>query len=237
MISAVACPSPVILGRLCLLKNEDIDRWRFERQLAARGVSGIVGVDEAGRGPLAGPVVAAAVILPSHWVSKGMPEDLVAINDSKQLSETVRATLAGRLLTTEGVRSAVAVVDSLTIDRINILQATFQAMNEAIAALGTGLGHVLVDGNQRSSARWTQTPVIKGDSLSYSIAAASILAKTSRDRLMEEYEEVYPGYGFKDHKGYGTPAHLAALAKLGPCPIHRRSFAPMRIAQPDLFSL
>ena len=219
------------------MKKDATDRWKFERQLAARGVSGIVGVDEAGRGPLAGPVVAAAVILPPRWISEGMPEDLVAINDSKQLNEAVRDKLAARLLAMDEVRSAVAVVDSLTIDRINILQATFQAMNEAIAALGAGLGHVLVDGNHRSSARWTQTPVVKGDSLSYSIAAASILAKTARDRLMEEYEEIYPGYGFKAHKGYGTPAHLAALSKLGPCLIHRRSFAPMRIAQPDLFSL
>ncbi len=205
--------------------------------LLAQGVREIVGVDEAGRGPLAGPVVAAAVMFPVNWIADGMPHDLAGINDSKQISETVRDILGKRLLSTNGVRSAVAVIDAELVDRINILQATFCAMNEAVSALGPGVEHVLVDGNHRSSTRWPQTPVIKGDTLSYSIAAASILAKTTRDRLMEEYDAVYPGYGFKDHKGYGTPRHLEALSRLGPCAIHRKSFAPLRIDQPELFFL
>lgn len=211
------------------------DRFEFERVLVGRGCGAVAGVDEVGRGPLAGPVVAAAVILPVSWIADGMPEALRGLNDSKQLSAAVRERFYGLLMSLPEVRHAVAEVDVATIDAINILQATHRAMKEALAALTPGPEHVLVDGLAVPTLRWPQTPLVKGDARSYSIAAASVLAKVTRDRQMAEYDRQFPGYGFGEHKGYGTAKHLAALARLGPTPIHRRSFAPLRRPDPELF--
>lgn len=211
------------------------DRFAYERELLARKMQFIAGVDEAGRGPLAGPVVAAAVAFPASWIAQGLPEPLQGLNDSKQLSERQREHYFELIQATERLSYSVAIVDASTIDRINILQATHHAMNEALAKLSCQAEHVLVDGLKVPSLRWPQTPIVKGDSLSYSIAAASILAKVTRDRLMLEYDREFPEYGFAGHKGYGTKQHLAAIEKHGPCAIHRRSFAPIRVEQPELF--
>jgi len=210
------------------------DRLSFECELWQRGVQIIVGVDEAGRGPLAGPVVAAAVILPQVWQDGGFDERLRDLNDSKQLTEAQREAFFALLTAHPEIRFGIATVDAAVIDRINILQATHRAMNEALAQLQPPPEHVLVDGRPVKTMRFPQTAIIKGDALSYSIAAASVLAKVTRDRLMLEFERQYPGYGFAEHKGYGTPQHLAAIAKLGPCPIHRRSFAPFKPRQTEL---
>lgn len=208
------------------------DRFHFESTLLGSGAGDIAGVDEAGRGPLAGPVVAAAVILPREWVERGLPAELDGLDDSKQLTEPQRERFFEFISASRAVRSAVRRCDVDVIDSINILQATHRAMREALAALQPS--HALVDGLEVPALGWPQTAIVKGDTLSYSIAAASVLAKVTRDRLMIEFDREFPGYGFAGHKGYGTPQHLAALAALGPCPIHRRSFAPLRTqgAQP-----
>lgn len=211
----------------------DTDRFAFERKLFKRGVTRIAGVDEVGRGPLAGPVVAAAVILPEKWLRDRIPAELADLNDSKQLTPRQRLEFFEILASCSAVRFAVARVDSEGVDELNILQATHRAMNEALAGLGLAPEHILVDGTRVQSFRYPQTPLVKGDALSYSIAAASVLAKVTRDRLMEAFDRQWPAYGFAEHKGYGTARHLAALAIHGPCPIHRRSFAPVR--QPELF--
>jgi ribonuclease HII len=191
--------------------------------------------DEAGRGPLAGPVVAAAVILPGTWIQEGMPADLRDLNDSKQLTEGQRDEFFERLTRDAGVEFAIATIDAGIIDAINILQATHRGMNEALARLTPRPEHALVDGTRVRSLILPQTPLVKGDSRSYSIAAASVLAKVTRDRWMREADARWPEYGFAQHKGYPTPDHLAVLARLGPCPIHRRSFAPIRKPEPELF--
>lgn len=211
-----------------------IDRFEFERAWWSRGVTRVAGVDEAGRGPLAGPVVAAAVIFPNAWSESGFDERLRDLNDSKQLTETQREEFFAVLTSLPEVRYAISIVDAATIDRINILQATHRAMNEALAQLQPQPEHVLVDGKPVKSMTLPYTALVKGDSLSYSIAAASVLAKVTRDRMMLEFEKQFPGYGFAEHKGYGTPRHLAAIAELGPCPIHRRSFAPLKPTQVEL---
>lgn len=211
-----------------------IDRFEFERAWWSRGVTRLAGVDEAGRGPLAGPVVAAAVIFPSAWSESGFDERLRDLNDSKQLTENQREKFFAVLTSLPEVRYGISIVDAATIDRINILQATHRAMNMALAKLQPQPEHVLVDGKPVKSMKLSHTALVKGDSLSYSIAAASVLAKVTRDRMMVEFEEQFPGYGFAEHKGYGTPQHLAAIAELGPCPIHRRSFAPFKAAQVEL---
>ena len=211
------------------------ERFEFERALLRRGVTRIAGVDEAGRGPLAGPVVAAAVVLPDDWIREGMPTDLADLNDSKQLTEAERERHFLALTTHPSVRFALALIDAETIDQINILKATHRAMNQALEQLQPAPAHVLVDGLLVGSIRLPQTPLIKGDSRSYSIAAASVLAKVTRDRLMVEFDRLYPDYGFADHKGYGTERHLAALAIHGPCPIHRRTFAPIKAVTGELF--
>lgn len=203
------------------------DRLQFERATAVKGVTKIAGVDEAGRGPLAGPVVAAAVILPPIWVQEGLPEDWRSLNDSKQLDSVQRDRFFHALTSLPDVCCAVASIDAGVIDEINILQATHRAMNQALALLPLPPEHVLVDGRPVPSLLYPQTAIVQGDALSYSIAAASILAKVTRDRLMLEYDRRWPNYGFARHKGYGTPAHLAAIQAHGPCPIHRRSFAPL----------
>lgn len=213
------------------------DRFEFERALLSRGLRRVAGVDEAGRGPLAGPVVAAAVVIPIPWIRSGMPAELLGLNDSKQLSAASRETFFALLTDHPEVSFAVARIEPDLIDRINILQATHRAMIEALRGLVPGPDHVLVDGHPVGTLRYQQTALVKGDARSYSIAAASVLAKVTRDRLMKEYDQRWPVYGFADHKGYGTPRHLAALEEHGPCPIHRRSFAPIRpSAQPlELF--
>jgi ribonuclease HII len=211
-----------------------IDRFEFERAWWSRGATRVAGVDEAGRGPLAGPVVAAAVVFPNTWSASGFDERLRDLNDSKQLTEVQREDFFTLLTALPEVRYAISIVDAATIDRINILQATHHAMNEALAQLQPQPEHVLVDGKPVKSMKLPHTAIVKGDSLSYSIAAASVLAKVTRDRLMLEFEEKFPGYGFAEHKGYGTPQHLAAIAECGPCPIHRRSFAPFKPTQTEL---
>ena len=208
-----------------------VDRLAHERELVARGISLLAGLDEAGRGPLAGPVVAAAVMFPVEWLRGEFPAELTRLNDSKQLTETQREHYFAWLTTHEEVRYAIAQADSAVIDRINILQATHRAMNDALAQLTPPPAHVLVDGLPVKSLRFPQTALVQGDARSYSIAAASVLAKVTRDRLMREFDRQFPGYGFAAHKGYGTPAHLAAIARLGACPIHRRSFAPLKTEQ------
>jgi ribonuclease HII len=211
------------------------DRLSFERTLWLQSLSYIAGVDEAGRGPLAGPVVAAAVVLPNRWCEKSFDERLHDLNDSKQLTEAQRENFFSILTAHPEIRHAIAVVDEETIDRINILQATHRAMNEALAQLQPPPQHVLVDGLPVKTMRFAQTALVKGDARSYSIAAASVLAKVTRDRLMVQFDRRFPGYGFAEHKGYGTPQHLAAIGKLGPCPIHRRSFAPLKVKEAELF--
>lgn len=206
------------------------DRWCFERPLWESGCLTLVGVDEVGRGPLAGPVVAAAAILPREWESAGLPAGLAGLNDSKQLSESKRERFHEFLLRSTVVRFSISRVDPAIIDEINILQATHRAMNLALSGLGCVPDHVLVDGLPVRSIPYPQTAIVKGDSRSYSIAAASVLAKVTRDRLMAEFDRQWPGYGFAIHKGYPTQQHLAAIAQLGPSPIHRRSFRPLKPA-------
>lgn len=215
-----------------MLRPSGQSKFRYERALLERGCNLVAGVDEAGRGPLAGPVVAAAVVFPAIWISDGLPRELRGLNDSKQLSELERDRYFAQLTSRPEVRCAIAQSDNGVIDELNILQATFRAMNEALSKLQLSPDHVLVDGNQRSSVLWPQTPVIDGDAKSYTIAAASVLAKVTRDRLMVEFDRQWPLYGFAEHKGYGTPRHLAALREHGPCPLHRRSFAPIRPIEP-----
>ena len=212
-----------------------LNRLEFEQELWARGFTLVAGVDEAGRGPLAGPVVAAAVILPATWADGGFDPRLFDLNDSKQLTGAQRENFFEIITSHPDLRYAIAIVDAATIDRINILQATHRAMNEALAQLQPQPWHVLVDGRPVKTITLPQTALVKGDSRSYSIAAASVLAKVTRDRKMREFDAQFPGYGFALHKGYGTPQHLAALAALGACAIHRQSFAPMRPLQFDLF--
>ena len=211
------------------------DRFVFERELLLQGVTLIAGVDEAGRGPLAGPVVAAAAMFPTQWLVDGLPSELQGLNDSKQLTARQREQFFAFLTLCGEVRFVIAQMDAACVDEINILQATHRAMNEALASLTPTPQHALVDGTRVKTLRFPQTSIVKGDAKSYSIAAASVLAKVTRDRLMEEYHERWPVYGFAGHKGYGTVQHLAAIAEHGPCPIHRRSFAPLRQPEPELF--
>jgi len=202
------------------------DPFHFE---SALGVERVAGVDEVGRGPLAGPVVVCAVMLPLPPAEFDIP-----VNDSKKLTERRREELAAALKADSRVRYAIVERSPEEIDRMNILRATQDAMRAAALALGEPAPQaVLVDGLGFQPFPFPVQFLVKGDSHSASIAAASILAKTYRDHLMDEMDALYPGYGFAKNKGYGTAEHLAALAKLGPCPIHRRSFAP--VAQPTLF--
>ena len=210
------------------------DRWAFERALLRSGVRAIAGVDEAGRGPLAGPVVAAAIILPVDWLRHGLPAGLAGLNDSKQLCPAQRERYFAFLTAAPEVRYAVARVEPEEIDRLNILRATHQAMLRALRQLEPPPEHILVDGLPVPVLPGPQTPLVRGDARSYSIAAASVLAKVTRDRCMVEYDRLYPAYGFARHKGYPTPEHLERLRRHGPCPIHRRSFLPVRLGQAEL---
>lgn len=193
-----------------------MDLYSFENDLLPQGFSRICGVDEAGRGPLAGPVCAAACILPRGLVIPGL-------NDSKKLSEKKREQLY-EIITREAEAWAVCMVDEKRIDEINILQATFEAMRGAVSGLKLQPDFCLVDGNRDPGLGLPTLTVVKGDSRCASVAAASILAKVSRDNFMLEMDRQYPEYGFALHKGYGTKAHYAALDAHGLCPIHRRSF-------------
>jgi ribonuclease HII len=211
------------------------DRFSFERPLWQEGLTRLAGVDEAGRGPLAGPVVAAAVCLPARWLKDGLPKTLEGLNDSKQLTPAQREVYYAALTAEAEVCFGIAQVEADRIDEINILRATHLAMNKALEQLRPAPQHALVDGGPVKTLRVPHTAIVKGDSRSYSIAAASVLAKVTRDRLMVEYDRQFPAYGFAMHKGYGTAAHLAALAKHGPSPIHRRSFVWQKPIQTELF--
>ncbi len=214
------------------MKASEADRLHWERRLWAKGARSVAGVDEAGRGPLAGPVVAAAVILPVRWSEAGSPDpEFADLNDSKQLDAAAREVFFQRLVSHPEIRFALGWADAEEIDRLNILRATHQAMQRAVAALQPPPDHVLVDGRPVPGLPVPHTALVQGDARSYSIAAASILAKVTRDRFMKELDRQYPVYGFAQHKGYPTPGHLAALAQWGPCPAHRRSFAPVRERQ------
>ncbi|MGD8242567.1 MAG: ribonuclease HII [Desulfobacterales bacterium] len=189
---------------------------QFENQARQNGARFVAGVDEVGRGPLAGPVVAAAVLLPVGFSSEG-------INDSKKLSARQRMAAFERICR-QAAGIGVGVIDAEVIDRINILEASLLAMATAIDRLEPAPDYLLVDGNQPVKCAIAQTTLTRGDSRSVSIAAASIVAKVTRDRLMEDYHRLYPAYGFAQHKGYPTRAHREAVAVYGGCPIHRRSF-------------
>jgi ribonuclease HII len=195
---------------------------RFERELWERGVSLIAGIDEAGMSPLAGPVSAAAVVLDVGWRAPG-------INDSKQVDPERRLELA-ECIRSQARAFAVAFVEPEEIDKLNIYWAGLLAMQRAVEALGVVPQHLLIDARRLRELPIEQTRIVKGDELSLSIAAASILAKTARDSRMIAYDREYPEYGFARHKGYPVRQHLEALEQHGPCPIHRRSFAPVRDA-------
>lgn len=200
---------------------------RFEKEARCKGYQAIVGIDEAGRGPLAGPVVAAACLIPQRIYFRG-------INDSKQLSSQQREDLFLEITSHKRIVYGFGIISHLEIDRFNIYQATILAMLQAVAALSIIPDFMLVDGMKLPHPTIPCQKIIQGDGKSQSIAAASILAKVTRDRLMREYDEQWPQYGFKQHKGYGTEQHLKALKEYGPCPIHRRSFAPVREEQEQL---
>ena len=194
----------------------EINLWEIENSLYAEGYKMICGVDEAGRGPLAGPVCAAAVILPKGLVLPGL-------NDSKKLTDRKRRELFP-LIKEQALAYGIGMASHEEIDEINILQSTYLAMERAIAQLEGKADFALIDGNRAKDFGLPLRTVVKGDSLSASIAAASVLAKVTRDDVMLEMAENYPEYGFEVHKGYGTKAHYEALHKYGHCPIHRMSF-------------
>ena len=186
----------------------------YERQYRERGT--LCGIDEVGRGPLAGPVVAGAVILPEDC-------EILYLNDSKKLSEKKRELLYDEIME-KAIAVGIGAVSPERIDEINILQATYEAMRIAISRLSVRPDLLLNDAVTIPQVDIPQVPIIKGDAKSVSIAAASIIAKVTRDRMMEQYEDLYPGYEFASNKGYGSARHIAALKEIGPCPIHRRSF-------------
>jgi len=193
-----------------------MDLYEFETKASHQGFNNIAGIDEAGRGPLAGPVVAAAVILLSKI---NIPE----LNDSKKLSPKKREELFPKIQEMS-VAFSVAVIDQEVIDEINILQAARLAMKKAVETLKITPGLLLIDGNQKIDSNLNQWAIVKGDSRSLTIAAASVLAKVTRDRIMDDYHKLYPQYGFDRHKGYGTKLHRNLIQEHGPCPIHRKTF-------------
>lgn len=197
--------------------------FRYERRLRALGISTIAGIDEAGRGALAGPVVAAAVILPEKFRHR-------RLNDSKQLLPERREEIYRELLEDVAISWAVGIVDSIEIDAINILRAAHKAMRTAIEGLSLRPEHALIDGLPVFPFPLPQTAIVDGDCYSLSIAAASVIAKVTRDTIMRDFCTRFPEYCFSQHKGYGTELHLIKLHEHGPCPIHRRSFEP--VAQP-----
>ena len=194
--------------------------FQFDKNYHDKNIDFLAGIDEAGRGPLAGPVTAAAVILAQNT-------DIPYLNDSKKLTPKKRDELF-EIIKARAIAFSIVCVDSQTIDKINILQATFLAMKNAVEALKIKPQLCLIDGNHKiPNFNLNQEAVISGDAKSASIAAASILAKVERDRLMLEYAKQYPEYFFEKHKGYGTKAHIEAINKYGACPIHRMTFAPL----------
>lgn len=200
-----------------------LELCRTEKSLLPSKEIIVAGVDEVGRGPLAGPVVACAVVFT-------IPIFLPGLNDSKKMSEPLRNAIKNAVC--KSITYAVGIATPDEIDKLNILQASLLSMKRAVEGLSVAPGFLLVDGNQRiPGLRIPQKTVIKGDSRVYSIAAASVVAKVLRDEMMERLDGKYPVYGFARHKGYGTKDHLEALNRLGPCPVHRRSFAPVRAAE------
>lgn len=194
--------------------------WEFEELARRQGYRSIAGIDEAGRGPLAGPVVAAAVILAPGAGIEG-------VNDSKKLTEKQREGLFDRIMA-DALAVGVGIMDHDVVDRDNILQATLAAMEQAVTQLTPAPDFLLIDGISKVPLPLPQRTIKQGDGRSVSIAAASIIAKVTRDRLMVEYDRLYPGYGLAGHKGYGSQAHLEAIARLGPSPIHRTTFRGVR---------
>ena len=202
-----------------------VPSFERERELRNLGFSRIAGIDEAGRGPLAGPVVAAAVILPHDFQSSHFSQ----LNDSKQLTAELRESLFDEL--TSVVEFGISVVEADIIDAINIRQASWRAMQLAVEDLerrAAAVEYCLIDGLPYGPGPWEYEAIVKGDTRSLSIAAASVLAKVTRDRLMAAHDREFPQYGFARHKGYPSPQHLSALNEFGPCPLHRRSYAPVR---------
>ena len=193
-----------------------MDKLIYERELLEKGAKYICGVDEVGRGPLAGPVVCAAVIMPLDDIIEG-------VDDSKKLSQKKREFLA-ELIQKKAIAHAICRIEPQIIDEINILEATKLCMKNAVESLSVKPDFVLTDGNMTLDIPFEQRSIIKGDSLSYSIGAASIIAKVYRDAVMDEYDKIYPEYGFAKHKGYGTKTHIDAIIRTGICPVHRRSF-------------
>jgi ribonuclease HII len=204
------------------------DLWAFENRAVERGFSRVAGIDEAGRGPLAGPVVAAAVLLPGTFSGSG-------VADSKKLTFRQRDRLY-RHIYAHAVSVGIGIIDPVEIDRINILRAALLAMAIAVDNLRPRPDYLLIDGNQNIPSALPQEPVVGGDSLSISISAASIVAKVTRDRLMERYDQEFPEFGFARHKGYPTAAHREAIRRYGCCAIHRTSFKGVRefVVQPRL---
>jgi ribonuclease HII len=214
---SVFCPLSSVLWPLSsVVRNLMKDLWHFEKEAARKGWRDIAGVDEAGRGPLAGPVVSGAVILPAAFDDSG-------VTDSKKLTAARRELLYERIYA-QAVAVGIGIVDPLEIDRINILQASLLAMAMAVKNLVPRPGFLLIDGTFQIPSDLPQEAIPKGDALSISIAAASIIAKVTRDRLMQSYHHYYPQFDFPRHKGYPTESHRAAIQKYGCCPIHRRSF-------------
>ncbi len=193
----------------------------FEAKARKRGFKRIAGIDEAGRGPLAGPVVAAACVLPDGALIEG-------VNDSKKLLPSERYKIFQKILSISEIDYGIGIIDALIVDEINILQATFQAMLAAVYCLSKKPDYLLIDGNKKPVIDIPGEAIVSGDSLSQSIAIASIIAKETRDQLMNVFHEEWPEYGFNKHKGYGTKSHLLAIKKYGPCPIHRKSFEPIK---------
>jgi len=205
---------------LKLFAETEPSPWFFEQQAEERGFRRIAGIDEAGRGPLAGPVVAAAVILPETF-------DLQGLTDSKQLSVKKRDELFP-LIRSQSMAIGVGIVSAEEIDQINILQATLRAMTLAVQRLKIAADYLLIDGINTLPLKLPQQALKKGDSRSLSISAASVIAKVVRDRMMIAYDRRYPGYGLAKHKGYGSAEHREAIARLGPSPLHRKTFGGVR---------
>ena len=205
------------------LESHNLGKYAFESEARSLGYTIIAGVDEAGRGPLAGPLVVASCILPEGIIFSD-------IDDSKKLSEEKREELYHQIVNHPQIFFGISIIQPDLIDKINILQATMLGMQQSVELLKVRPDFVLVDGNRSPKFPMPSKAVIKGDALSYSIGAASILAKVTRDRIMVEYHREFPEYGFAKHKGYPTESHRRVLSQIGPCPIHRRSYAPVQAA-------
>lgn len=217
----------VMTASQTLLEYERLHKmFSYERQAKEQGYQNVCGVDEVGRGPLAGPVVACACVLPQEVLAE--PLLLRNLDDSKKLLPELREKLFHILSELPGIQFGIGIADHKEIDEINIFQASLLAMKRAIQKLICKPCLLLVDGKHGPKEEIPVWKIVKGDQLSLSIAAASVIAKVTRDRLMVEYDKKWPGYGFNQHKGYSTPDHFVALDLLGPCPIHRSSFAPVR---------